>query len=103
MSSLIIRLSDRAKHWGRILPRSCLGPSDTSCEINPGVAFRAWRGQECVEVIICFHCQQMLMTTRNAQGQETRSGYTQMISMRAEFLGLAREAFPNDKEIQKLQ
>ena len=84
-------------------PRTFLGPSDTICEINPGIAFRAWRGQECVEVIVCFHCQQMLITTRNAQGKETRSAYTQMISMRAEFLALARQAFPNDKEIQGLK
>lgn len=84
-------------------PRTFLGPSDTSCEINPGVAFRAWRGQECVEVIICFHCQQMLITTRNAQGHEVHSAYTQMISTRAEFLALAREAFPDDKENQSLK
>jgi len=45
----------------------------------------------------------MLITTRNAQGRETHSAYTQMISMRAKFLALAREAFPDDKEIQKLQ
>jgi hypothetical protein len=83
-------------------PRTFIGPSDTSCEINPGVAFRAWRGQECVEVIICFHCQQMLITTRNAQGRETHSAYTQMISMRSEFLALAKEAFPADKEIRSL-
>ena len=84
-------------------PRTFLGPSDTSCEINPGVAFRAWRGQECVEVIICFHCQQMLITTKNAQGREVHSAYTQMVSMRADFLALAHEAFPDDKEIQSLK
>ena len=84
-------------------PRTFLGPSDTSCEINPGVAFRAWRGQECVEVIICFHCQQMLITTKNAQGREVHSAYTQMLSMRADFLALAYEAFPDDKEIQSLK
>jgi len=84
-------------------PRTFLGPSDTSCEINPGVAFRAWRGQECVEVIICFHCQQMLMTTRNVRGRETHSAYTQMVSMRSEFLALAKEAFPADKEVRSLK
>lgn len=83
-------------------PRTFLGPSDTSCEINPGVAFRAWHGQECVKVIICFHCQQMLITTRNAQGHEIHSAYTQMGSMRTGFLALAREAFPDDKEVQSL-
>ncbi|MGI4791740.1 MAG: hypothetical protein ACRYFS_23205 [Janthinobacterium lividum] len=84
-------------------PRTFLGPSDTSCEINPGVAFRAWQGQKCVEVIICFHCQQMLITTKDAQGHETHSAYTQMTAMCAEFLALAREAFPGDKEIQSLK
>ena len=83
-------------------PRTFIGPNDVTCEINPGVAFRAWRGQECVEVIICFHCQQMLITTKDAKGLEVHSAYTEITWTRAKFLALAREAFPNDKEIQSL-
>ena len=83
-------------------PRTFIGPNDNTCEINPGVAFRAWRGQECVEVILCFHCQQMLVTTRNAQGKETHSAYTELALTREKFLALAKEAFPVDKEIQSL-
>ena len=84
-------------------PRTFIGPNDNTCEINPGVAFRAWRGQECVEVILCFHCQQMLVTTRNAQGKETHSAYPELAFTREKFLALAQEAFPADKEIQSLR
>ncbi len=82
--------------------RTYLGPNDVSCLINPGVAFRAWRGHECVEVIICFHCQQMLVTTKDARGHVTHSAYTEITWMRAEFIALAKETFPDDKELQAL-
>lgn len=84
-------------------PRTYLGPNDTTCLINPGVAFRAWRGRECVEVIVCYHCQQMLVTRKDAQGRVAHTVYTEFGSMRAEFLALAKEAFPDDKGIQSLK
>ncbi len=83
-------------------PRTFAGLNDTSCEINPGVAFRAWRGRECVEVIVCYHCQQMLVTTKDAQGHMTHTAYTEFYLNRPAFLALAKEAFPGDKEIQSL-
>lgn len=84
-------------------PRTFMGPNDVSCEINPGIAFRVWRGRECVEVIICFHCQQMLVTTEDAKGRVLYSAYTEITFTRAKFLALAKEAFPMDKEIQSLK
>ncbi len=84
-------------------PRTFAGMNDTTCDINPGVAFRAWRGRECVEVIVCYHCQQMLVTTKDAQGHMTHSAYTEFYLNRPAFLALAKEAFPSDKEIQSLK
>lgn len=84
-------------------PRTYVGPNDVTCLINPGVAFRAWRGHECVEVIVCYHCQQMIVTMKDVRGSVVRSVYTEFGSMRAEFLALAKKAFPNDKEIQSLK
>ena len=83
-------------------PRTYLGPNDVSCLINPGVAFRAWRGPECVEVIVCFHCQQMIVTTKDARGRVTHSAYNEITWMRAEFIALAKESLPGDKEVQAL-
>lgn len=84
-------------------PRTFAGMNDGTCEINPGVAFRVWRGRECVEVIVCYHCQQMLVTTKDAQGHIMHSVYTEFYLNRPVFLALAKEAFPGDKEIQSLQ
>lgn len=84
-------------------PRAYVGPNDVTCLINPGVAFRAWQGRECVEVIVCYHCQQMLVTTRDTQGRAVHTAYTEFGSMRAEFLALAKKAFPGGKKIQSLQ
>ena len=84
-------------------PRTYASMNDVSCEINPGVAFRAWRGRECVEVILCYHCHQMLVTTKDAQGHMTHSAYTEFYLNKPAFLALAKEAFPGDKEIQSLK
>ena len=84
-------------------PRTYVGPNDVTCLINPGVAFRAWRGRECVEVIICYHCQQMLVTRKDTQGRSVHTVYTEFGSMRAEVLALAKEAFPGDKAVQSLK
>lgn len=84
-------------------PRTFIGPNDVTCLINPGVAFRAWRGRECVEVILCYHCQQMIVTRKDRQGRSVHTVYTEFGSMRAEFLALAKEAFPGDKAVQSLK
>lgn len=86
-------------------PRTYLGPNDTTCLINPGVAFRAWRGNGCVEVIICYHCQQMIVTMKDARGRIVHSVYTEFGDLwtRGRFLALAKEAFPGDKEIHGLK
>ena len=86
-------------------PRTFIGPNDTTCLINPGVAFRAWRGHECVEVIVCYHCQQMIVTMKDAQGHVVHSVYTEFGDLwsRSQFLALAKEAFPGDKAVQSLK
>ncbi len=84
-------------------PRTYAAMNDNTCEINPDVAFRAWRGRECVEVILCYHCHQMLVTTKDAQGHMTHSAYTEFYLNKPAFLALAKEVFPGDKEIQSLQ
>jgi hypothetical protein len=84
-------------------PRTYAGPDDSTCLFNPGVAYRAWRGRECVEVIVCFHCTEMVITTKDEQGHPTHAAHTQFAFTRAAFVALAKETFPSDKEIQSLQ
>ena len=83
-------------------PRTYVGPNDSTCFFNPGVAYRVWRGRECVEVIACFHCRQMLITTKDAAGRPVHTASTDFWQMRAEFIALAKDTFPGDKELQAL-
>ena len=93
-----------ANHLSRLVldPRTYVGPDDSTCLFNPGVAYRAWRGRECVEVIVCFHCGEMLITSKDAGGHPIRTTHTCFLGMRAEFVALAKESFPGDKEVRAL-
>jgi hypothetical protein len=68
----------------------------------PGVAFRVHRGEECIDVIICFKCQNFYLGPPADR----------LVSETASFAGspagprlvrLAKEAFPQDKDIQGLE
>lgn len=83
--------------------RTFWGPNDVTCLPDPGVAFRLWRGRECVEVLLCFHCNQMLVATKDAQGKVVHTAYTEFGSMRGELVTPAKQAFPRDAEIQALR
>jgi hypothetical protein len=70
---------------------------------QPGVAFRVWSGKEAVEVIICFRCTnfEALLMGENKEGDEVEQyGFGPGLEP---FLALAREAFPDDGEIQGLK
>jgi hypothetical protein len=74
---------------------------------EPGVAFRAWTDKkESVEVIICFKCSNLSVISHDANGKvkETRGGggFGETPSWTA-LVKLAKEAFPDDKEIQALK
>src|SRR5262249_278737 len=64
---------------------------------RPGVAFRVWRGSDSVKVLVCFQCDNFYCgppADRNA----TFHGSPQ----RPRLVRLAKEAFPEDPEIQAL-
>jgi hypothetical protein len=69
----------------------------------PGVAFRLWRGGERVDVLVCFVCQNYDLITHPVGGENRRS-YTHAFSSGVwdELLALAKEAFPDDADIQGL-
>jgi hypothetical protein len=73
---------------------------------EPGVAFRAWTDKkESVEVIICFHCSNLSVISYDANGKAVKKdglgGFGGTPSWTA-LVKLAKEAFPDDKEIQTL-
>ena len=67
----------------------------------PGVAFRVWKDEEAVEVLICFECNNFYCGPPTDRARDTASFVGS--PLRPRLVRLAREAFPDDKEIQGLE
>ncbi len=68
----------------------------------PGVAFRVWKGEDSVDVIICFMCHNFYI------GPSTDKLVTENASFHgspntSRLVQLAKEAFPDDAEVQALK
>jgi len=63
----------------------------------PGIVFRIWKGQEDVEVLICFQCDNLQFL----EGKITEGSFGGSRS-RERLIELAKKAFPKDKRIQAL-
>jgi len=68
----------------------------------PGVAFRVWRNEESVDVLICFFCHNFYLGP-SSQGRVMETASFLDTPAVAKFLKLAKEAFPDDKDIQDLE
>lgn len=67
---------------------------------NPGVAFRVWKGDSAVDIIICFHCSNFYFGPPTDHPHVTASFLGS--PNRRLLVQLAKEAFPDDKDIQKI-
>jgi hypothetical protein len=68
----------------------------------PGVAFRVWKGEECVDVVVCFKCSNFYCGPKTTQAQENAC-FADSPAAAAALVRLAKEALPDDKEIQALK
>lgn len=66
----------------------------------PGVAFRVWKDQTFIEVLICFKCDNFYCGPPQERTLENASFWGSPV--RSDLVGLAKKAFPDDKEIQAL-
>lgn len=77
-----------------------------SC-FGPNLALQSWKGRESVIVLVCFHCNNVAIYTTHPTGKlapTTGSGGIHSFWFsRPEMVELAKEAFPDDLEIQQLQ
>lgn len=76
------------------------------CLPDPGVAFRVWRGRESVSLIICYECDYLKVFVHDERGSNVHRGssYFKDAFVESEVLvDLAREAFPDDEQIQALR
>lgn len=67
----------------------------------PGVAFRVWKGEDSVDILICFKCGNFYI------GPPTHERVMENASFRespntGRLVRLAKEAFPDDEEVQAL-
>jgi hypothetical protein len=72
------------------------------CSFEPGVAFRVWKGEESVVIVICFQCDQVQITTLDKTGKAGKPVYGESDPGRAALVRLAKAALPDDKDIQAL-
>jgi hypothetical protein len=104
--AILARGKDQGKEFARKLADILLDDktySDTFAACFwPGVAFRVFKEQDCVDVVICFQCQNFYLgPPTDRQVMETASfGGTPAT---AKLVQLAKEAFPEDAEIQTLE
>lgn len=90
-----------AKLWDILNDNKTYTDKFAKC-FNPGVAFRVWKGEESVDVIICFRCNNFYLgPPTDIRVMETASFHDS--PNRRRFVQLAKEAFPNDKELQNLK
>lgn len=83
-------------------PRTCNFDRLKRCEFVPGVGYRLWKGERSVEVVLCFACEQVVIFAPPAANGSVRSAMADFAPARAQFLRLAREAFPDDEALKKL-
>jgi hypothetical protein len=75
---------------------------EMKCGIQPGVAFRVWRGDQCVEVLVCFQCNVLAMHLGSGDWGWTSDMLRDFTGGRARLLALCKEALPDDPVIQRL-
>ncbi|HEY1380239.1 MAG TPA: hypothetical protein VGF55_25785 [Gemmataceae bacterium] len=77
-------------------------PLEYKCGIQPGVAFRVWRGDQCVEVLVCFNCDVLAMHLGSGDWDWANWMLRHFRGDRAKLLALCKEALPDDPVIQGL-
>ena len=89
-----------ANRLGDILSDKQIHDNHPKC-FCPGIAFRVWRGDDCIDALICFKCDNFYCgpPTKDARKMGNFGG----TPLRSRLLQLTKEAFPEDKEIQALE
>jgi len=94
--------NDFAKRLGKVLLNDGTYEWDLAkgCKFDPGVAFRIWTGNHSALALICFHCDQIGIIADESSPRSLRVHDAD--PGRAALLKLARESFPDDRDLQKL-
>ncbi len=84
-------------------PKPYMVYSRPACLMMPAVVFRVWKGKSYVDVVICFHCGQIVVRGYDDAGNRvSEMGGLMTKEEVATFSALAKQAFPGDAVIQAL-
>lgn len=96
VQQVIVAMSDMTNFGGAL-----------KCDFDPGVIFRFEADGHTLDVIICFHCQEMVLygdgavVRRPFKWASTKNAFSKPAHLA--FVAMAKKAFPKDAEIQKLK
>ena len=68
----------------------------------PGVAFRVYQGDECVDMVICFRCHNFYLGPPSDKRVMETASFASTPAVER-IVRLAKDAFPDDPEIQALE
>lgn len=71
---------------------------------KPELGLRLWQGSDYVDILLCYKCGEYSVVGKSIHGPIVLSRVTPFkpFAMRSEFVRLAKQAFPKDKDIQAL-
>jgi hypothetical protein len=73
------------------------------CEFQPLAGFRVWHDKRSVDVILCFHCNELKLISPDPVSKRYPSRVQGFDKARPAMVRLAKQAFPDDREIQDLK
>jgi hypothetical protein len=89
-----------AAKLAEVLLNEKFDPSGAKC-FWPGVSYRVWKDDEYADVLICFSCHNLYCGPPKEEVMEN-AGFSAS-RVRSKLVRLAREALPEDKEVQELK
>ena len=69
---------------------------------TPMVGLRVWKGDEAVEVLLSFATDELVVLSTNPADKSTRSAQEDFDAARGALVELAKEALPQDRDVQAL-
>jgi len=76
------------------------GPGAKACIFDPAVVLRVWSGADAIDALVCFHCNEIELLTRDGAGRIVHRAYEDLNPSRAALVRLVKRLIPNDREIQ---
>lgn len=78
-------------------------PNDLECAFVPHDAFRVWKEKEHVDVLICFHCEQVQVTCFPPKAADPIRALGDFEGKSGPWFKLCREAFPDDAGLRRME